>query len=242
MSAGGVVVSDLTIPGTESRRSHVTANAVSFSLGHPAYSLDPEGGAQDVRRFPTEPWVRRCCLRAIGSRTGERPRRWHGPVFCRRQKASRKIPAPLHACTGALSGKALSLVTFFGPAKKVTRRKAEAFAATKPRQLHLPYQLESKSFRPLKRSGHFSLMAQRKVTKRKGPPRHVNPAIGQSVGIFRLAILARSENAAHPCAAPFGSGNRLSAQTNSERRIHSALPFTEMTTQTNAPHGAMPYA
>ncbi|MGH8078907.1 MAG: hypothetical protein ACREPE_16535, partial [Lysobacter sp.] len=42
--------------------------------------LNPEGGAQEVRRFPTEPWM-----------------------------ASRKIRVELHLPTGAPSGKGLSL-------------------------------------------------------------------------------------------------------------------------------------
>jgi hypothetical protein len=42
-------------------------------------------------------------------------------------KACRKIPAPQPDASGGVSRQALSLVTFFGQAKKVTRRKAEAF-------------------------------------------------------------------------------------------------------------------
>ncbi|MEG3192045.1 hypothetical protein [Lysobacter sp. D1-1-M9] len=60
----------------------------------PSHSTDPEGAAaMDGRRFSTEPWM-----------------------------ASRKIPALLHARTGGVSGRALSL----GLAKKVTRLQAEA--------------------------------------------------------------------------------------------------------------------
>ncbi|HEY0660403.1 MAG TPA: hypothetical protein VGD21_03645 [Lysobacter sp.] len=52
----------------------------------------------DARRFSTRPWM-----------------------------ACRKIPAPLTDASGGVSRQAFSLVTFFGQAKKVTRRKAEAF-------------------------------------------------------------------------------------------------------------------
>jgi hypothetical protein len=52
----------------------------------------------DARRFSTRPWM-----------------------------ACRKIPAALTDASGGVSRQALSLVTFFGQAKKVTRRKAEAF-------------------------------------------------------------------------------------------------------------------
>ena len=57
--------------------------------GAPMIDAGPEGAAQEVRRFPTEPWM-----------------------------ASRKIRAELQLLTGDLSGKGLSLVTFFGPFKE----------------------------------------------------------------------------------------------------------------------------
>ncbi|MEG3192519.1 hypothetical protein [Lysobacter sp. D1-1-M9] len=61
-------------------------------------STDPGAAAgMDACRFSTEPWM-----------------------------ASRKIPALLHARTGGVSGKTLSLVTFFWSEKKATRLQAEA--------------------------------------------------------------------------------------------------------------------
>jgi hypothetical protein len=61
--------------------------------------------------------------------------------------ACRKIPAQQSDASGGVSRQALSLVTFFGQAKKVTRRKAEAFdSASSARQQE---QLFPTSHRPL---------------------------------------------------------------------------------------------
>ena len=63
-------------------------------------------------------WVRARCLRAIGSRATERTRRWRGPDFGRRPKASRKIPSasPFVGLT-CRGGRFLWLLSF-GPTKE----------------------------------------------------------------------------------------------------------------------------
>ena len=49
-------------------------------------------------------------------------------------------------------------------------------------------------------------MRVKKSNQKKGPSptKHIRHVVRS--GIFRLAILARSKNAAHPWAAPYGSG------------------------------------
>ncbi|MEG3192947.1 hypothetical protein [Lysobacter sp. D1-1-M9] len=87
----------------------------------------------DGRRFPTE----------AGCRVGKSPRRPHGEVF-------------------EVSRKGLSLVTFFGPSKKVTRLQAKAFDLClstasgcfwKLRRDEIMIKIKVKSFRL--KAGHF---------------------------------------------------------------------------------------
>src|SRR5688500_10431800 len=55
-------------------------------------------------------------------------------------------------------------------------------------------------------ASYFSLLVQRKVTKRKHLPRDIKTAqrVCGAVGIFGLGILPRSENAGHPWPPPSG--------------------------------------
>ncbi|UTA54848.1 hypothetical protein L3D22_03070 [Lysobacter soli] len=60
----------------------------------------------------------------------------------------------------------------------------------------------------LRRSGHFSLLAQRKVTKRKGLPfAQINPTTGKRVGAFAIRHPWLSAHRRTSCAAPFGASN-----------------------------------
>jgi hypothetical protein len=55
-------------------------------------------------------------------------------------------------------------------------------------------------------ASYFSLLVQRKVTKRKHLSREIKPAQGMCgvVAIFAADILVRSENGRHPCRPPSG--------------------------------------
>jgi hypothetical protein len=60
-----------------------------------------------------------------------------------------------------------------------------------------------------RRPGHFSLLAQRKVTKRKGPPDGAPsglrpPGARSGYGVFRQDIPVLSKNWPHPCGHPAG--------------------------------------
>jgi hypothetical protein len=66
----------------------------------------------------------------------------------------------------------------------------------------------AKAFLALSGASHFSLLVQRKVTKRKHtpssrPPRYARRVRGTG-GDSRKGHPAPAANAAHPCAAPFG--------------------------------------
>ncbi|VXB11162.1 hypothetical protein LUTEI9C_100165 [Luteimonas sp. 9C] len=66
------------------------------------------------------------------------------------------------------------------------------------------------------RRGEHRRCESKKRNQRKGPAptEQIRPVIRS--GIFRLAILARSKNAAHPCAAPYGSASDVSASRESK--------------------------
>jgi hypothetical protein len=95
------------------------------------------------------------------------------------------------------SGKRFSLVTFFGKTKKVTRRQAEALLL-----ICLPAR---KSRASAWRRVTFLCWPKEKSPKEMASSTRQTPPV-TSTGIFRLGILPRSENGAHPCAPPYGSG------------------------------------
>ena len=98
--------------------------------------------------------------------------------------ANRKIPAPLHARCLPCRGGHFFWLLFFGPAKKSDSPSGESCCCCYcvPKKSHS----QGKSFRLA--AGHFSLLAQRKVTKRKGPSFKGSHRAWNSAGIFRLAI------------------------------------------------------
>ncbi|WP_394000550.1 hypothetical protein ACF3M1_10905 [Luteimonas sp. WGS1318] len=77
---------------------------------------------------------------------------------------------------------------------------------------------EIKSFRSPRASGSLFFVGPKKSNQKKGPSptKHIRRVVRS--GIFRLAILARSKNAAHPWAAPSGSGGTDVASGFSEKR------------------------
>jgi len=99
--------------------------------------------------------------------------------------------------------------------KKLARREAKAFDVALL-AFALPIKSKIKSFRL--KAGYFSLLAQRKVTKRNGLPRHDNQAIRYSARIFRLACAARASGAgvrqrARQCRASSASSPCLGRKT-----------------------------
>jgi hypothetical protein len=68
-------------------------------------------------------------------------------------------------------------------------------------------------------AGYFSLLAQRKVTKRKGlSPTELTGLIGLD-GIFRQDIPVLSKNGWHPCQPPSGSAGRINTLLLREERL-----------------------
>ncbi|MDR6990044.1 hypothetical protein [Luteimonas sp. 3794] len=120
---------------------------------------------------------------------------------------------------------------FFGPAKK-----SDPLAGRRVEALYLPVsgiQSGIKRFRPLARPSSFLLVdaharsangvagsegasiedaSQRNGTKEKRLSETSTARGAAGTAIFRLGILPRSENAAHPCAAPSGFGFSMRLQ------------------------------
>ena len=113
---------------------------------------------------------------------------------------------------------------FFGPAKK-----SESLADRREKALHFFEQRRNiKRFRPLTRPSSVHLVdahalsangaagpegasivdaSRRNRTKEKRLPDTSTARGVTCIAIFRLGILPRSKNAAHPCAAPLGSAD-----------------------------------
>ncbi|MDR7193007.1 hypothetical protein [Luteimonas terrae] len=135
----------------------------------------------DARRFPTEP----------GWRVGK----------CRNERLAGLAPSGLALFFGSVS---------FGPAKEMNPlavRRVEAFDFAFLPESNAKTWI--KRFRPLSRPSSFLLVdAKRNGTKEKRLPDTSEARGFECAGIFRLGILPRSENAAHPWAAPSGSASR----------------------------------
>lgn len=106
-----------------------------------------------------------------------------------------KSGTPFRAQREVCRGRPCSLVDFSWANKGENSRASAKVLASNPAQ-------QSTSFRLA--AGHFSLLAQGKVTRRNGLPRQGSMTGGQDGAIFRLAILARSENSGHPWLPPSG--------------------------------------
>jgi hypothetical protein len=115
--------------------------------------------------------------------------------------ASRKICHTLHAAAGGVSGKALLFGYFLlGPQEKVTRAPVRKLWPADA----APLRAASTRFRLA--AGHFSLLAQRKVTKRNGLPRQDSTTGEGHRRSFPIRhSMAQSENGGHPWPPPSGS-------------------------------------
>ena len=126
---------------------------------------------------------------------------------------------------------ALSLVTFFEPAKKVTRSLASEtpliFACHALLAFSLSGNSNSKSFRLA--AGHF-LCLPKESNQRNGSPYQSEPAASLVRGFFDTPSMAWSKNDAHPCASPYGS---------TIRREYRPKPKANIAPKTKPPIGRL---
>ncbi|MDQ3205093.1 MAG: hypothetical protein M3Q40_00950, partial [Pseudomonadota bacterium] len=107
-----------------------------------------------------------------------------------------------------LTRKGLSLVTFFGPAKKVTRGRRKLLVPAN--QLYRVERVKNRGAELSPEGESLSLQAKESNQRKAFPERAADPQLGGTV-IFRLGILPRSENSGHPCPLPCGFARHTAA-------------------------------
>jgi hypothetical protein len=137
-------------------------------------------------------------------------------VFGSRQDAESENADATRTLVQALCRLVLSLVTFFAPAKKVTRLQAKAFdfCSVKKRTRSNPFAL-TREF--------ISFAGPKETNQRKGPsPTKLNSERVSGRDFRTRHSMARSENGAHPCAPPSGSADKTGQPIDVKVKVQEA--------------------